>query len=187
MDAGLSAADPDRLLDFELQPTVVPVDPGLTAHARVLVKPRDRFWRGDPKTHSFRVEVETLSGSSILLDATLVQEPLLPPWVPRLIGLLLLPLRNLAALMVLAIIIPLAARLVMRISASSRDPARGLFRDYTNLLASPFDRAPPQWLADVTVGIDFDRLGWQFVAALIAWAGIVLAVWVAMRVFHRRS
>jgi hypothetical protein len=83
LNATISAADPDRLLDFDVRPPGVVADPGTAAFARVQVKARDSFWRGTPKTRPFRVQVETPGAAPIGVDGTLLQEPILPPWFMR--------------------------------------------------------------------------------------------------------
>lgn len=97
LNATLSAADPDRLLDFELSPPGVVADPGTAAFAKVEVKPKKSFWRGPPQTRPFRVQVESPGSPPIGVDGTLLQESILPPWFMRALLALL-------ALLVLAVV-----------------------------------------------------------------------------------
>ncbi|HUG48603.1 MAG TPA: hypothetical protein VMP67_09340 [Candidatus Limnocylindria bacterium] len=94
LNASITAIDPDRLLEFDVQPPAVLADPGTAAFARVLVKPRQRFWRGAPQTRPFRVQLETAGGPPVGVDGTMLQEAILPPWFLKalmaVLGLLVL-------------------------------------------------------------------------------------------------
>ncbi len=96
LNATLTAADPDQLLAFDVQPPGLVVDPGTAAFAKVRVKAQHRFWRGQPKTRPFKVAVAGESGPPLVLDGSLLQEAMLPRWlIPALLsilGLLLLAL-----------------------------------------------------------------------------------------------
>lgn len=89
LNAAVTAADPDQLLGFDVQPPGLVVDPGTAAFARVRVRPAQRFWRGQPKTRPFKVAVAGDDGRPIVLDGTMLQEAILPRWlVPALLALL---------------------------------------------------------------------------------------------------
>ena len=89
LNASISAADPDQLLGFEVQPPGLLVDPGTAGFAKVRVKPAQRFWRGQPKTRPFKVAVAGDDGRPIVLDGSMLQEAVLPRWlVPALLALL---------------------------------------------------------------------------------------------------
>lgn len=93
VNATLVAADPDELLDFRLDPPALVTEPGSAAFAKVRVVPRKRFWRGPPQTRQFQVLVQPDGDEPLPLDGTLLQEPVLPPWLPKaLLGLLVLAL-----------------------------------------------------------------------------------------------
>lgn len=79
LNAQITASDPDKALDFDLQPPGVVADPGTAAISKVAVKPRKRFWRGPPKTHPFRVEVLSPGSPAVGVDGTMLQEAMLPP------------------------------------------------------------------------------------------------------------
>jgi hypothetical protein len=79
LNAQITANDPDKALDFDLQPPSVVADPGTAAISKVAVKPRKRFWRGPPKTHPFRVEVLSPGAAAVGVDGTMLQEAMLPP------------------------------------------------------------------------------------------------------------
>ncbi len=87
MQASLSAADQDKLLDFKFSPATVTVSPGNAAFARLRVRPRQTFWRGQPKSRAFQVRVQPEGQPPISLDGTMLQGPLLAAWmVPAAMG-----------------------------------------------------------------------------------------------------
>ena len=89
LNASITAADPDQLLGFDVQPPGLVVDPGTAGFAKVRVRPAKRFWRGQPKTRPFKVAVAGDDGRPIVLDGTMLQEAILPRWlVPALLALL---------------------------------------------------------------------------------------------------
>ena len=94
LNAEIAAFDPDRLLDFDVNPPGVVADAGTAAFAKVHVKARERFWRGTPQTRPFRVQLESAGGPPVGVDGTLLQEAILPPWFLKAliaaIGLLVL-------------------------------------------------------------------------------------------------
>jgi hypothetical protein len=89
LDAAISALDPDRLLDFELRPPTVTAEPGTAAFAKVGVKPKKRFWRGGAATRPFQVQVDVPGGTPLVLDGSLLQTPILPPWTLRALAIAL--------------------------------------------------------------------------------------------------
>jgi hypothetical protein len=93
MNADIVAVDPSNELRFVVRPPIVVVGPGRAVLARVVVRPRRRFWRGEPRTRSFRVQVRQEGQAPIDLGGTMLHEPMLPGWtVPAaaaLMGLLL--------------------------------------------------------------------------------------------------
>lgn len=83
VNATLAAADPDDLLDFRLDPPGLVAEPGTAAFAKVRVEPRKRFWRGPPQTRPFQVTVQPDGDEPLPLEGTLLQEPVLPKWLPK--------------------------------------------------------------------------------------------------------
>jgi hypothetical protein len=83
LNAQITASDPDKALDFDVNPPSVVADPGTAALSKVKVKPRKRFWRGPPKTHPFRVEVLSPGAAPVGVDGTMLQEQVLPSWTLR--------------------------------------------------------------------------------------------------------
>jgi hypothetical protein len=80
LSAELEATDADRQLTFDVKPPAVVVEPGMAAFAKIRVSPAKRFWRGQPKTRPFQLYVKPEGGLPIMLDGTLLQEAVLPPW-----------------------------------------------------------------------------------------------------------
>jgi len=83
LEAALNAADPDKLLDFDLRPPRISSDAGTAVFAKVAVRPKKRFWRGTPQTRPFSVQVEPTGAPPLAVEGTLLQEAILPPWFLR--------------------------------------------------------------------------------------------------------
>ncbi len=89
MQVALSATDQDKLLNFNINPTSLVVAPGTAGFARLKVQPRQTFFRGSPKSRQFKVGVQPAGQPPIILDGTMVQGPLLAPWmIPVAAGVL---------------------------------------------------------------------------------------------------
>jgi hypothetical protein len=84
-DADLVGEDPDRLVGFEFDPPAVSVPPGTAGFSKVRIKPAQSFWRGTPKTRSFKIAVNPRAEAAtpLVLDGTMLQESILPPWFLR--------------------------------------------------------------------------------------------------------
>jgi hypothetical protein len=80
LNATLEASDADQQLAFDVSPPGVVADPGTATFSKVRVKPRRRFWRGQPRTHPFKVAIAPESGPAINLDGSILQEAMLPRW-----------------------------------------------------------------------------------------------------------
>jgi hypothetical protein len=105
LNASLEPADDDQQLAFDVQPPGLVIEPGTAQFAKVRVAPRQRFWRGNPKTRPFRLAVTSPDGAAITLDGSMLQEAILPRWlIPALLGLLALIL--LAILLWLTVLQP---------------------------------------------------------------------------------
>jgi hypothetical protein len=85
----VGAVDPDRLVDFQVQPDRLVIGPGERASVSIRGTARDTFWTGSKVQHPFNVEIRPGSSPVIPLRATLLQGPLLPRWVPIAGGLAL--------------------------------------------------------------------------------------------------
>ena len=90
LNATLSGVDPDRHVSFRITPPAVVADAGHAAFARVAVRARRRFWRGQPQTRPFRIQVESPDRAPVLVDGALLQDPVIPSWLPRALALLAL-------------------------------------------------------------------------------------------------
>lgn len=82
VNASLTASDPDDVLRFNLAPPGLVAEPGTASFTRLRVRPKKRFLRGAPKSHSFRVLVQPELGEELSVDGTMVQEALIPRWAP---------------------------------------------------------------------------------------------------------
>lgn len=83
INAPLSTFDPDNVLQFRLEPPTLVVEPGTAAFAKVRVRPRNMFWRGHPQTKTFQVSAQPDGLPPLVADGALLQESLLPDWLPR--------------------------------------------------------------------------------------------------------
>ncbi len=87
----LTGFDADDLLLFEIKPPSVTVEPGAAAIAVVTVKPRKRFWRGQPKSLPFQISIDVAGEEPEIVDGHFVQQPMVPKWLWKaLLALLLL-------------------------------------------------------------------------------------------------
>ena len=67
---------------FGINPPTLRLDPGATADALVVVKPREPLQSGPERTRPFRVLVTAGDGSRRALDGTFVQAPVPAPPPP---------------------------------------------------------------------------------------------------------
>jgi hypothetical protein len=88
INARLTAADPDRKLNFVITPPALTAEPGTASFASIRLSPRQRFLTGPPKLNPYKVHVHQDGLPTIAVDGTMQQEGLIPKWfVPALIGL----------------------------------------------------------------------------------------------------
>jgi hypothetical protein len=88
LNANLSATDPDDQLGFSFDPPSVLAEPGTAAFAKVVARPLKRFLRGQPVSHPFQVRVQPEGDAPLLVEGTMLQEAVIPKWMPRaLLGL----------------------------------------------------------------------------------------------------
>lgn len=80
VNAAVAGADADNLVQIVATPPELVVEPGAAAFSRIHVAPRQVFWRGQPKTRPFKLQVDTPGGAPIVLDGTMVQHAVLPSW-----------------------------------------------------------------------------------------------------------
>jgi type II secretory pathway pseudopilin PulG len=93
VNARLTAADPDRKLNFTISPPGLVAEPGAASFARVRLSPRQRFFLGPPKTLPYKVFVHQDGQPPLAVDGAMIQQGLLPAWlIPAAIGLVALSL-----------------------------------------------------------------------------------------------
>ncbi len=78
--AGGDAAD---TVDVQVKPPELEVPPGSAAFAEVRVRARRRFWRGTAVTHRWHVTTHVPGDVPVTSEGTLLQEAVLPSWLPR--------------------------------------------------------------------------------------------------------
>ncbi len=89
LQATLTAGDQDKQLDFKFSPESLVVGAGTAGFSRLRVRPKQTFWRGAPKSRPFQVSVQPDGRPPINLDGTLIQGPLISPWMlPATLGLI---------------------------------------------------------------------------------------------------
>jgi len=98
INARLTAADPDRKLNFAITPQALSAEPGTASFASIRVSPRQRFLTGPPKLNPYKVLVHQDGLPTISVDGSMQQEGLIPPW------LIPVAIAALAILLVLAIL-----------------------------------------------------------------------------------
>lgn len=98
--ARIEAEDPDRRLNFAARPDTLDPPPGQPGTARLLVRPRRVPWWGHPETLPFRVRATAEGLPAAQADGWMTVRPLLPRWVARVVGSLLLLLAAAIALVV---------------------------------------------------------------------------------------
>ncbi|MET0773455.1 MAG: hypothetical protein ABWZ82_10255 [Candidatus Limnocylindrales bacterium] len=113
LNASVAGLDPDRTLAYDIKPPAMVIDPGAAAFTKVAVKPRKRFWRGQPKTHSFQLQLDG-GQAPVLVGGSMLQEPILPSWFLKALALLL------AALVALVLIWLLFLQPAIRSAAEER-------------------------------------------------------------------
>jgi len=98
INARLTAADPDRKLNFTISPPALTTEPGTVGFASIRINPRTRFLTGPPRLAPYKVNVHQDGLPTITVDGSMQQVGMVPPWLlPALIGLA-------ALLLVLAIL-----------------------------------------------------------------------------------
>lgn len=82
---GLAGGDEADTVHVQVPPQLQ-VPPGAAAFAEVRVRARRRFWRGTPVTHRFWVTVHPPDDVPVTSEGTLVQQAMLPGWLPRAVA-----------------------------------------------------------------------------------------------------
>ncbi len=89
VEVAVSGTDPDNRLRITPKPNTLAIRPGHAAFTKVAVRSRRLHWRGQPLTQPFQVTVTPEDASPLQLDASTVQNPLIPRGAVRLLALLL--------------------------------------------------------------------------------------------------
>ncbi|HEV2372556.1 MAG TPA: hypothetical protein VGS19_10330 [Streptosporangiaceae bacterium] len=83
----LVGGDEADTAEVTVKPSELEVAPGAAALADVRVRGRRRFWRGPAVTHRFQVTAIPHGGEPIRSDGSLLQEAVLPSWLPKAVAL----------------------------------------------------------------------------------------------------
>lgn len=74
----VSAIDGAEALRFRIRPNKVTAAPGAAHFARILIRPRQRFWKGGPQPKPYQVHVEAQGQQPLVLEGNLQQKAVLP-------------------------------------------------------------------------------------------------------------
>jgi hypothetical protein len=113
LNADITASDPDQLLAFDIEPPGVVVDAGTAGFAKVRVKPTQTFLRGPNKSRAFSLVVQPAGYQPLVLDGSMLQESILPPWFLKAL------LALIAALVLLILFFVFALRPALESTASA--------------------------------------------------------------------
>ncbi len=132
----LSGSDPAQALDVVVSPDHLLINPGTCALATVRPRSRTGLFRGQPTSHPFHVVAEPAGQPPVVVDGSLLQEPVLPSWL-------------LKALLVAAIVAALAVALWATVlKPSIDDSARAIAT--TQAKAATAHEAKARKAADAT-------------------------------------
>jgi hypothetical protein len=80
LPVAVTAVDAADALQFKIRPPKVTAAPGAAHFVRMRIKPRKRFWKGQPQQKPYKVQVQPEHGEPLVLDGSLTQKPILPKW-----------------------------------------------------------------------------------------------------------
>jgi hypothetical protein len=83
----LVGSDDADTVDVKVTPPELEVAPGSAVFAQVRVRARRRFWRGPGVTHRFQVTAHPPGEPPVRSEGTLLQEAVLPDWLPKAIAI----------------------------------------------------------------------------------------------------
>jgi hypothetical protein len=127
------ALDPEDQLRFEIDPSVLSVEPGTAGFATVKVRPKDRFWRGQPKRLPFQIVAAEDGHDPVTAEGALLQQPRLPRWFWKAV---------LAALLLLLLLFILWKTLLEpSIESTARDSAEELVQEEVAAIDERLDAA----------------------------------------------
>ncbi|MCA1670960.1 MAG: hypothetical protein LC799_01710, partial [Actinobacteria bacterium] len=138
VDLAIDADDPERSLRFRPEHTDLTLQPGTTAFVPLTVRPEQRFLRGPERTHPFQVRVAGAEAPATA-EGAMVQQPLLPKWLPLALAALLAALIALVVLW-LTVFKP-------TIQSSAREAAAEQVQGVANTANQAKDRAEEAALA----------------------------------------
>ncbi|HEY4018824.1 MAG TPA: hypothetical protein VGM75_09070 [Pseudonocardiaceae bacterium] len=95
---GFTGLDEEDAVDITFQPPELEVPAGAAAFCEVRVRATRRFWRGQGVTHRFEATAHPPNEAPISTRGALLQEAVLPHWLPKALALLLAALVVLGAL-----------------------------------------------------------------------------------------
>ena len=140
VDVFFAGGDPEHALDVLLVPDHVTLAPGSAAVVAVRPRARERFWKGQPTSHPYQVVSEPAGQQPVVVDGTLLQEPVLPAWL-------------LKALLALAVLAALAVALWFAVlKPSITDTARAIATEEAK--AATADEAAARKAADSAAAKD---------------------------------
>lgn len=86
----VGAVDPDQKLKFAIRPANLTVPPGSATFVTVSARPRKTFWRGANASLPFEVTATPATTAPATLPATMVQQAILPAWLPKALAAVVL-------------------------------------------------------------------------------------------------
>lgn len=91
-------SDPDAQLDFRVTPDTLSAAPGTATFLKVRASPRKRFLKGADKTLPFEITVLAPDTDPITVPGSVLQQPLVPPWLLKVVLLAVVALVGFAIL-----------------------------------------------------------------------------------------
>ncbi len=85
----LDAIDPDRNLRFRPEHTALTLQSGTTTFVGLVVHPEQAFLRGPDRTYPFQVRATGQGLTPTVAEGAMLQQPLLPKWLPLALAALL--------------------------------------------------------------------------------------------------
>jgi hypothetical protein len=133
IEPSFTGLQPDDLLTFEIKPPSTTVEPGTASIAVVTVRPRKRFWRGQPKSIPFQVSIAEGDNEPELIDGNFLQQPMVPKWLWK----------ALLALLVLLLLLWILWKTLLQptVESTARDSVEQLVQDEVEQIDERLDAA----------------------------------------------
>jgi hypothetical protein len=128
----VTATDPDRLLNLRVDPANVTVEAGTATFVKIKAKPKKTFWLGPNKTIPFHVVVTGAESEQTMVQGSLLQQPILPPWFFK------------AVLAAVAVAIALAFLWFAFLKPAVESTAKSVAEDHTEDLVAAVDEGNKQ-------------------------------------------